>query len=436
MLRNGWPKWSGMGGRNQAEYAVVTGLAFSAPLEDWLNLKHAGGLQSLILFLLALQIIFAIPMGLIRSIYSTASEYPRGMMTSNIQQFCLHGFTILVLVVGGGLVPIVSVQLLPVLGITLFILYDLNRRHPEIQIGVKERDWSLAFSLLAPSLFFFLIYLSGAVLLHGSILIVNAFWGAASVAVFATLRTMCNMIQQTIGLIKTPLWPEITSFEAKKDYEKLRIAHRLLVKISLSVCASMAVFLHFFGRDIVNLWTGGRIMFDQKLLDLFLIYLTSQIIWSSSSLLLAATNHHKKLSICQIASSVSGLGLAVILASRMGLEGIVLGLCIADISICLWLIPRETCKLIGESLRKFWAECVLKGIPIFLIEFFVAWWIGSITEDPILGIVLAFLGIGIVVIVLSYFFWLNSTERIRIDSILLRVWKSIRRKMSSPALSP
>jgi O-antigen/teichoic acid export membrane protein len=409
---------------------VLTCLAFTLPLSSWLHLKFSVGFHGLILVLLAGQIVFAIPMGLIRSVYASVGEYPRGMMTANVQQFFLYGLTIFILFAGGGLLSVAAIQLLPLFGITLFILFDLPRRHPEIQIGVKKREWALAFNLFLPSLFFFLIYLSNAILLSGSILVVNAVLGAASVAVFATIRTMCNLIQQFIGLIKTPLWPEINAFEAEKDYEKLRIAHQLLVKVSFWACGSMVVFLHFFGKDIINLWIGGKIIFDQRLLDLFLIYLTSQIIWSSSSLILVATNHHRKFSICQITSSISGLGLAIILASHMGLSGIVLGLFLADIATCLWFVPRESCKLIGESLRKFWTDCVLRGIPILLIVSFIAWWIGSMIESPIFSIVLALLSVGIAVTGMGYFFWLNAAERMRITPVALRAWKTIQRTFS------
>jgi O-antigen/teichoic acid export membrane protein len=406
--------------------AVITYLAFALPWGDWLHLKLCAGLHSFILVLLAGQIVFAIPMGLIRGIYVSAGEYTRGMMTFNVQQFFLHGLTVLVLFTGGGLVFVAAIQLLSVFGITIFILFDLHRRHPEIQIGLKEREWALAFSLFVPSLFFFLINLSSVILLNGSTLVVNAVLGSVSVAIFVTLRTMCNLIQQFIGFVKAPLWVEIATFEAEKHYEKLRMAHQLLVKVSLGIGGSMVVFLHFFGKNIINLWTGGRIIFDQRLLDLFLIYLTSQLIWSSSSLLLTATNHHRKLSICQITSSILGLYFAMVLASHMGLEGIVLGLSIADISICLWFVPRESCKLLGERLRRFWAECVLRGIPVLLSGSFVAWGIRSIIENSIFSVVLALFSVVFTVIGMGYFLWLNATERMHTRSIVLKAWSAIK----------
>ena len=396
---------------------------FVTPLKNLLSLKDTGHLLSIIFILLAGQIIFAIPIGLTRSVYSTVGEYPRGMMTDNLQQFIFYGLTIVVLLCGGGLVFIAWIQLLPLLVITLFILYDLKNRHPEIQIGINERDWSLALSFLLPSLFFSIIYLSGLIVLNGSILVVNAIFGAAAVVVFATIRTMCNLIQQFIGIVKTPLWPEITAFDAEKDYAKLRMSHKLLVKLSFAVCGSIVVFLHFFGKDIINIWMGGRIIFDQRLLDLFLVYLTSQIIWSSSSLLLLATNHHRKLSIYQIVSSIIGLAFAIILATHIGLNGIVLGLCIADISICLWFVPRESCNLIGENLKSFWTDCVLRGIPILLFGFLLAWWAREMIENNIVSIAMALFGISISVIVMGYYFWLNSSERMNISSILLKAWK-------------
>ena len=396
--------------------------------QKWLRLEHTGHLVSVVVvLLLAGQIVFGIPFGLIRGLYSTVGEYPRGAMTSNVQQFSLYGLIVLVLIVDGGLVSVAAVQLVPLIGITLFIFHDLKHRHPEIRIGIRERDSHLAFTLFGPSLLFLLMSVANALTIQGTTLVVNMFFGSASVAVFATLRTMSNLIRQIVQSFHLPVWVEITSLEAKRDYRKLRTIHRLLVKLSLMTCASAAVVFHFTGKDIVGLWTQGRITFDQSFLDIFLFYMTTQAIWLTSSVFLKATNRHKNLCLCYIISGILGLGLALVLSSKIGLNGVITGLWIADISVCLWFIPWETCKLIKESVREFWIDCVLRGFPVILVQCLVTWRIASVVEAPLLRIVSACLGVSTIVITAGYFLWLNTIERARVSSLASEVWRCIRR---------
>jgi O-antigen/teichoic acid export membrane protein len=411
--------------------AVVAGCliaiaVFVAPIGQWLNFRLMDHpTAAVVALLLATQLIFAIPQGLITGLYRTFQEFPRGAMLANVQRASMFGLIALTLLVGGSVIHVAAIQLIPLIGVIAFTLYDLRKRHPEVKIGLARSDWKFAIKLLGPSLLFFLIQISNALIIQGSIIVVSVFTGSVYVVVFTLHRTLTNLIRQIVGSLSNALWPELTTLEAHGDYSRLRIIHRSFVKMSFAVCSFAGIWLHFAGKDIVELWTLGRIAFDQRLLDIFLLYLVLQAPWLASSYFPLAFNHHKNITICYILSSALGLGLAVIMIQYLGIVGVALGLLIADILICSWFVPLETCRILGDSVRKFWADTVLRGLPVIVIQWGIVWYIYQLEVPPILRILAIGGSVGLVGIGLGYFLWLNSQERRQVLSIGTVLWTKI-----------
>ncbi|RJX16996.1 MAG: hypothetical protein C4575_14500 [Desulforudis sp.] len=404
--------------------AVVAGCliaiaVFVAPIGQWLNFRLMDhSTVAVVALLLATQLIFAIPQGLIVGLYRTFWEFPRGAMLANFQRASMFGLIALVLLVGGSVIQVAAIQLIPLVGVIAFVLYDLRKRHPEVKVGLSQSDWKLAITFLGPSLLFFLIQISGALTVQGSIIVVSAFAGSVYVAVFAIHRTLTNSIRQIVGSLNNALWPELTTLEAHGDYSRLRIVHRSFVKMSFAACVFAGIWLHFAGKDIVELWTLGRIAFDQRLLDIFLLYLVLQAPWLASSVFPAAFNHHKNLAVCYILSAVLGLGLALVLVQHLGMVGVAFGLLIADILVCGWFIPLDTCRILGDSVRKFWADTVLRGVPVIAIVWGAAWLVNEFIDPPLLRILIMFGSMALIGTSVGYLAWLNSEERRRAASLV------------------
>ena len=411
--------------------AVVAGCliaiaVYVAPIGQWLNFRLMDhSTVAVVAFLLAAQLIFAIPQGLVTGLYRTFQEFPREAVLGNLRLFSMFGLTALILLIGGGVIHVATIQLIPLVGVIAFVLYDLRKRHPEVKIGLAQSDWKLAITFLGPGLLFFLIQISNALIIQGSIIVVSVLAGSVYVAVFVIHRTLTNLIRQIVGSLSNALWPELTTLEARGDYSRLRIVHRSFVKMSFAACIFAGIWLHFAGKDILELWTLGRITFDQRLLDTFLLYLVFQAPWLASSYFPLAFNRHKNIAIRYISSAVLGLGLAVVLVQYWGIVGVALGLLIADILVCSWFVPLETCRILGDSVRKFWADAVLRGVPVISIVWGVAWSLAQLNIPPILHILAIGGSTSLVGIGLGYFFWLTSHERRQVLSIGTALWDKI-----------
>jgi O-antigen/teichoic acid export membrane protein len=246
--------------------------------------------------------------------------------------------------------------------------------------------------------------------------------GAASVAVFVTLRTLSNVIWQLTAALNSALWPELTELGAAGHRDTLREVHLLSAKVLLGLSFCAAVFLTLTGETIVGSWTRGRIVYSHALMNAFLLLLIVKTFWSTSSTLLAASNKLRNLSASFIASGVVGLALGYLLIDPLGLAGIVYGLAIGELAISALVIPWSACRFAEQHFGRFVVELALRGAPVLVLLYLVVHAISqafppesSFMHVLSLGVVTGFLGLG-----LSYILWLSRSERDRFRTLFVR----------------
>ncbi len=402
--------------------ALVVVVALLAPMNSWfqLELVHSG-MAKCVAILLALQILVAIPSGILRGVYRTLNRYPTGVMLHNVQRIAHFGLTIAAVVLTKNLAYVAAAQLIPVVGVLLFARRDIARNHPEVSIGISRADKALALSFLGPSSLFFLLQLAQAGSIQGSTIILAAMTGSASVTLYVSLRTLCNVVRQAAAAFAHTLWPELTSIEATGDYQKLRALHLLAVKGLTALSMGAALFIYFGSKDLLQLWTGGRLAGNDQLTAALLALLVLQTPWWTSSMVLVASNRHRPVAVATLAATILGLALGAILLPRLGIIGLPIGLAIADQLVCGWFIPMRVCALLKERLSHLTRQVLLRGIPTAALGFgscialshflpeLHAWRLPALALTVALTISVTTLGI-----------WLSASERRHIFAMLKR----------------
>ena len=407
-----------------ASFCILSGALAFLPINQWFRISvTTSSTARLVLVILAAQIAFSIPQGLIGGIYRTIGEYPRGISAGVVQKGATFIVTGVTLIAGAGLSAVAAVQIVPMAAVATFVWIDLRRRHPEVHLGIRRRNMRQALSFLVPSLFFFMIPAAMALTFQGSTLLVGALYGAGAVAVFVTLRTVANVLRQAFSAVNHALWPELTALEATKRFEPLREVFLLSSKATLLLSVCGAIFLLFEGNDLVCLWTRGGIVYDHRLMVAFLILLVSQTYWFTSTIVLVSSNNHHLLSICYLVSGIIGIGLGYKIGLHMGTPGVVLGLLVGDLLSCFIFVPWQACRHIGQNYRRYSSEILLRSIPVIIV-LLVGVYLVSITLEntpPIIRIV----SVGAVTVLAGvssgYFLWFRPTERRRLNSLLVGV---------------
>jgi O-antigen/teichoic acid export membrane protein len=391
------------------------------PINIWFNIVFTDRKTAVIvLILLATQVAFSIPIGLIAGIYRTIGEYPRSVMIGLAQRVASIIITAAILSTGAQLSVVALAQILPLIAVAIFVWLDLRRRHPEIHLGVRHRNMRQALSFLVPSFFFFLIQMATVLTLQGSTLVVGALYGAGAVAVFVTLRVLVNTLRQAFSAVNHALWPELTALDTMKRFETIREINLFSSKAMLLFSVCGALFLLFEGNDLVYLWTRREIIYDHRLMIAFLLLLISQTFWGSSSIVLGSSNNHRLLGLCYIVSGLLGVSLGYFFGRLLGMQGVVLGLLIGDLLICSVIVPLQACRLIGQGYVSFVTEVLLRGVPVVIALISTLYLVTStLGKVPIvLRLAIVLLTTALVGFLAGYYIWFQSTERKRLDILL------------------
>lgn len=356
----------------------------------WIGLKETpAAVASWVLWLLGLQIILALPMGLIGGIYRTTGNLARSQWLANCRQVTGLGLLALTLLLGGGMVAASLVQLIPLLLIPIYVMWDVKRRFPPLMPGLKRANRQIIREMINPSLHFALFPLANAIILQGPVIIISTVLGGVAVAVFATTRTLVNFIRQIMGSLTNALWPDLTRMEARQEFLRLRVMHRVLVSGSTALCLGAAAALWYEGPEIIAVWTRGKLPPDPLLLRILLLMAVLQIPWLTSATFTAAANHHHKIARLLLASAVLGVTGAAVLVHWWGLWGIPVALLVADALTCAHFVIQDTCVMLGEPYAPFafrlWGGLVVAaGLSLLagwvvhsaLSQFMIVRWLG------------------------------------------------------------
>ena len=355
--------------------SFVLGLAlWTLPFPAWVGLAETSATEAKwVIWLTGTYSLVAMPAGLISSFYRTTGDLPRSQWMGNIQQVLLLSLVATVLVFGGGMRAVAAWQLLPLLAVTGFIIWDVRRKAPQLAPTVTKAKFQVFLSMLRSSVLFGLLMVSNALTVQGSVLVVSSVLGGMAVAVFVISRTLANLIRQLVGAMNSALWPDLTIMESSGALERLRRIHKLLVAGSSTLCIAIAAALWYEGAEIISAWTLGRIQPDVTLLRLLLVLLVLQTPWLASSVFTASASRHEKLTVSYMASSILGLAVAVLLVKSLGFWAIPSGLIIGEAAACYHFVVKDTCQMIGEPYSPFALRLWFGLIAVATIALLAGW---------------------------------------------------------------
>jgi O-antigen/teichoic acid export membrane protein len=342
----------------------------------------------LVLAILAFQFVFSLPQGILLGVYRSVGLLPRGVMLTNIMQLLALILVALGLWLHGGLPAIACLQLLPYLGVGLVAGWDLNRRFPQFRLfSLRDADLSLGLTFIRPSLHFFGIQMSQAFSIQGTVLVVGMLLGSVQVVVFSTMRTIVNLIRSFFELPSHAAWPELTRLDAQGEEEKFFLLFRAIFRATLIAAVIFMAIFHFWGENIYHVWLRKTVPYQQRVMDLFLIYMGEYLVWFTCCHPLMATNRHRTLAKMLLVSSLLNLGLAYLGGWHLGLPGVILGMIAGDLLLPFWFVPyllnRYQPRFSGWFFIKEMAPLILSLIvfltlpwsaPLVMAVLVIWWW--------------------------------------------------------------
>lgn len=325
---------------------LIAIMAWTLPLGDWLGLQATPAHDSSwVIVLLGIQVLWSIPQRFVTLVYRTTGNLAKTQWVINAQRLLTLFLVVLGLVLQVGMVQLAILQLIPVTVVAAWTLQDIRRHLPGLFPGLAGASFGIFQRVVKPSLGFAAFVLTTPVVIQGSVILVSVVLGGVAVAVFATTRTLINLVQQGIAAINYAIWPELTMIEARGEIRRLAGMLRLTVILSTVMSVAIAAVLWFEGDQMLRVWTHGRLEPDLLLLRVFLIQTVLIVIIQTAGMPAVASNRHRINALAVLAAGMLGIVLAALLIKPLGLVGIPLGFLVGQAVAMYHFVVADACRI-------------------------------------------------------------------------------------------
>lgn len=294
-----------------------------------------------VLFLLVSKIFISMLSSVYTAIYRAKSMAYKTFFISNTSRLLDALILLLGILLNLDVVLIAFLYCIPSILQFFYYAIDSSLRYNS-KIHFKAFDFKLFKKILIPSVSFMSFPLGYAIIMQGFTLIVNKFFGAESVVLYNTTRTICNFLKVVPNAIKNATWPEFTIAFAKGNTHRMVNLYKKTIILSLSFVILAAIILLTFGNVIYQIWTKNAVEFNFLLMLTYMTSIFFNSVWETSGMALMATNRHTRLGILFVCLSGLSFLLAISIAPHINsLIPIVFCILLTDMLLSIYTLRKS-----------------------------------------------------------------------------------------------
>ncbi|HUV70443.1 MAG TPA: hypothetical protein VMW15_12320 [Terracidiphilus sp.] len=405
--RNDWPAFKRIQGTAWATSLMIAGIGivlisalslFYFRVNKWLGLTVIDQRDARIIFLcLGISLLANIPGRQLTSVYIAIGKFATYQWLYNAFMFFAVVITAIALILGASPASLAIVAAGTTLLTLVFAAGLLSWRRSGLMPRIRDADWHTAKSLAAPTGQFGISMIATALTVQGPIVILSRALGGPSVALFATTRTVANVVRGMLTLLRAPLGPEFSAAAAQPSKDKLRSLFRISAAIDAVIAISLTAILWSGGIWIISFWSHHHIDPDPMLLHLLLIAFMVEAFLQMLTIAGWATNRFRGASLGQLATACLSLALAVVLLGRFGPSAIPLA-ALGPLTVIMMPLSVKNAYdeahltiwfVVGRMLIPFASLIALSALfPLWIVRFnlFPAWLSAGISSLVICAI--------------------------------------------------
>jgi O-antigen/teichoic acid export membrane protein len=320
---------------------VVIPVVLLAPLPWVQNVD-----QRLALMALSAGVLIALFGGLSEAIFKSTQRYPFGTLVSNIVRLGEWLGSMVGLILFGSFAAVAFGGLLVrFIGTVVTAMLASGGKH-DIHWGTKAAAKQEIREMVKPAASFMAFPLANALSFQGMTLLVGAFFGPASVAIFNTYRTIARLAVQVTAIFSHALWPEFSRLFGLGGAAAVQPIYQRSMLMGLLQSFVFSFVLYFVSPFLLQIWTHGAIAFLPTLMVLMLLYAAIGGVWHIPRVFLMATNQHTDLAYWSLVAGTLSVGLAWLIGIRYDLQGAVIAMLMSEVFIAVVcaLLARRALK--------------------------------------------------------------------------------------------
>lgn len=314
------------------------------------------------LFLAALNIALALPMGVFGGVLVALERYDIlsriGIAASLVQA----ALTVIVLNRGYGIVALAVVALFVTAVQYGVIAWFAKRLYAPLRVGWDLVDTTGRKELLSFSAYRFVYIVANQLIFYTDTIVVGAFLGAAAITPYAIAGSLITRGRDVVSLATDTLYPAASRMDGLNDRTGITNLYAVCTTLALLLGLPLCLGFLFLGKQFITLWMGREYVFSATILAILAIPQFTSMPQHSSSLVLASMARHKTLAFIAIAEGIANLALSIVLVRKIGIIGVAWGTVIPHLITTAVVIPIYTLRVLNIRTLEFLKMAVLRPV--------------------------------------------------------------------------
>jgi O-antigen/teichoic acid export membrane protein len=283
--------------------------------------------------------------------------------------------TILVVLLGGGLLAIVAINIPLTLLMQIPSIWLIRKLAPELKFGWRGADFGLVRSVASYSSALFVTNIASQVQTKTDEIVIGVSMPVAYVTPYSIARRLSEMPQILTDQFMKVLMPLASQLHSEEDPVRLRALYLASTRLTLVGFVPLACGIIMLAQPFLTIWVGpayGRYSYLVLILTIASLINTSQ--WPAASILQGMARH-RRLAVMAAGSAVANLVLSLLLVGPLGLAGVALGTLIPTTVECLFFVLPYALRTIHvdsrQALLEMFLPAILPVIPMAFTLFFL-----------------------------------------------------------------
>ena len=281
------------------------------------------------------------------------------------------GATVLVLLLGGGVLGLVTVNLVATLIMQIPAVWLVRRIAPDLHFGFRGARRSFIRTVISFSTPVFVTQLAGRFETETDQIIIGAFLPISTVTPYAIARRLSDIPYLLTSQFVKVLLPIASELHAEEDWARLRTLYLISTRLTAAIFVVIGCPAVVLAGWFLTVWVGPEYAASSVLVAILVLAGFVDISqWPAGAVLQGAGRHHPLASM-SVGAAVINVALSIVLVQRVGVAGVALGTLIATSLVTLIFVMPYVLRVIGlgvgKALKDAFLPALLPAIPMTIV---------------------------------------------------------------------
>lgn len=320
-------------------------------------------LATMLVIVMAINVGVAIPSTATSAVLIGLQRYDLANLMGLIGTLSSALLTVIVLLLGGGVVGMVAVNIPITLLLQIPSIIVIRRIAPDLRFGLRGARRDRVRQVFSFSTSLFIGDIAGRLQLKTDEIVISAMLAIAAVTPYALARKLSEAASLVTGQFLKVLLPLASELHAVNDRVRLRALYLTSTRLTLAIFLPVACVLVIIPDIVLRTWVGPAYASSAPLVIILTLSGLVNISQSPAGSLLKGMGRPQLLAFAALGNGIANLGLSIALARPLGVTGVALGTLLPTAVECLGVVLPYAVRAVGVSFSEVLEQVVL---PAFL----------------------------------------------------------------------